>query len=79
MSVPKKSHQMHVYRDHVGYLQPNQPNGTRRGLIPGPVNMPTCLYPLSPAHANISIQFFIPSSSPALALRINFRALDDHT
>ena len=25
MVVPHKFHQMHVYRDHVGYLQPNHP------------------------------------------------------
>ena len=30
------------------------PNGTRRGLIPGPLNPLPCAYPLSLAHADIS-------------------------
>ena len=49
---------MHAYRDYVGYLQAlhclavKPPNGTRRGLIPGPLNTHPCVYPLSLAHAD---------------------------
>ena len=34
-------------------LADKPPNGTRRGLIPGPLNRHPCAYPLSLAHADI--------------------------
>lgn len=54
-------------------LASKPPNGTRRGLIPGPVNTHTrltCAYPPSPAHANCTKckhQFFksLHDHSPA--------------
>ena len=50
----------------------NPPNGTRRGLIPGPVNRPPCAYPLSTAHARMQTSTLQVKSRRRRRLLINF-------